>query len=145
MTLLSSQQKINPPTHLPTHLYVLQNGCQVREGQEVFGGHQVQDPMQPGKRRGKSGWVGGLGLRGEGRVYCQEGDERRTPPPSFCSRAVGRGSPHATREPYEVPFLIHPPTHPPTLQYLYTLSVSDSDKAEKLTQSLPPGLQRKDI
>jgi hypothetical protein len=30
-------------------------------------------------------------------------------------------------------------------QYLYTLSVSDIDKAEKLTQSLPPGLQRKDI
>jgi hypothetical protein len=30
-------------------------------------------------------------------------------------------------------------------QYLYTLSVSDIEKAEKLTQSLPPGLQRKDI
>jgi large subunit ribosomal protein L38e len=31
------------------------------------------------------------------------------------------------------------------MQYLYTLSVSDIEKAEKLTQSLPPGLQRKDI
>lgn len=31
------------------------------------------------------------------------------------------------------------------VQYLYTLKVTDSDKAEKLTQSLPPGLQRKDI
>jgi large subunit ribosomal protein L38e len=30
-------------------------------------------------------------------------------------------------------------------QYLYTLSVTDQDKADKLTQSLPPGLQRKDI
>lgn len=30
-------------------------------------------------------------------------------------------------------------------QYLYTLKVTDADKAEKLTQSLPPGLQRKDI
>ncbi|KAM3570840.1 hypothetical protein VYU27_007112 [Nannochloropsis oceanica] len=30
-------------------------------------------------------------------------------------------------------------------RYLYTLSVSDIEKAEKLTQSLPPGLQRKDI
>lgn len=28
---------------------------------------------------------------------------------------------------------------------LYTLVVTDSEKAEKLTQSLPPGLQRKDI
>lgn len=33
----------------------------------------------------------------------------------------------------------------PFMQYLYTLSVSDIEKAEKLTQSLPPGLQRKDI
>ncbi len=33
----------------------------------------------------------------------------------------------------------------PQIQYLYTLSVSDIEKAEKLTQSLPPGLQRKDI
>ena len=30
-------------------------------------------------------------------------------------------------------------------QYLYTLSVKDPEKAEKLTQSLPPGLPRKDI
>lgn len=30
-------------------------------------------------------------------------------------------------------------------RYLYTLKVKDSEKAEKLTQSLPPGLQRKDI
>jgi len=29
--------------------------------------------------------------------------------------------------------------------YLYTLVVQDNDKAEKLTQSLPPGLKRKDI
>jgi len=29
--------------------------------------------------------------------------------------------------------------------YLYTLVVNDNDKAEKLTQSLPPGLKRKDI
>lgn len=28
---------------------------------------------------------------------------------------------------------------------LYTLVVKDSEKAEKLTQSLPPGLQRKEI
>jgi large subunit ribosomal protein L38e len=31
------------------------------------------------------------------------------------------------------------------VQYLYTLAVTDPDKAEKLQQSLPPGLQRKDI
>jgi len=30
-------------------------------------------------------------------------------------------------------------------RYLYTLVVTDGEKAEKLTQSLPPGLQRKDI
>ncbi|CAM9461340.1 unnamed protein product, partial [Phaeothamnion confervicola] len=30
-------------------------------------------------------------------------------------------------------------------RYLYTLCVTDAEKAEKLTQSLPPGLQRKDI
>eukprot|EP00441_Pelagodinium_beii_P022470 CAMPEP_0197654280 /NCGR_PEP_ID=MMETSP1338-20131121/38758_1 /TAXON_ID=43686 ORGANISM="Pelagodinium beii, Strain RCC1491" /NCGR_SAMPLE_ID=MMETSP1338 /ASSEMBLY_ACC=CAM_ASM_000754 /LENGTH=73 /DNA_ID=CAMNT_0043229695 /DNA_START=58 /DNA_END=279 /DNA_ORIENTATION=- len=30
-------------------------------------------------------------------------------------------------------------------RYLYTLTVKDADKAEKLTQSLPPGLQRVDI
>eukprot|EP00561_Arcocellulus_cornucervis_P011835 CAMPEP_0185799718 /NCGR_PEP_ID=MMETSP1322-20130828/481_1 /TAXON_ID=265543 /ORGANISM="Minutocellus polymorphus, Strain RCC2270" /LENGTH=69 /DNA_ID=CAMNT_0028495307 /DNA_START=59 /DNA_END=268 /DNA_ORIENTATION=+ len=30
-------------------------------------------------------------------------------------------------------------------RFLYTLKVKDSEKAEKLTQSLPPGLQRKDI
>jgi large subunit ribosomal protein L38e len=29
--------------------------------------------------------------------------------------------------------------------YMYTLKVSDAEKADKLTQSLPPGLQRKDI
>jgi large subunit ribosomal protein L38e len=28
---------------------------------------------------------------------------------------------------------------------LYTLVVEDAEKAEKLTQSLPPGLERKDI
>ncbi len=28
---------------------------------------------------------------------------------------------------------------------LYTLVVTDADKAEKLTQSLPPGLEKKDI
>ncbi len=30
-------------------------------------------------------------------------------------------------------------------RYLYTLVVTDSEKAEKLTQSLPPGLQRENI
>eukprot|EP00814_Leptocylindrus_danicus_P012222 CAMPEP_0116007100 /NCGR_PEP_ID=MMETSP0321-20121206/2101_1 /TAXON_ID=163516 /ORGANISM="Leptocylindrus danicus var. danicus, Strain B650" /LENGTH=69 /DNA_ID=CAMNT_0003475737 /DNA_START=261 /DNA_END=470 /DNA_ORIENTATION=+ len=30
-------------------------------------------------------------------------------------------------------------------RYLYTLVVSDSEKAEKLTQSLPPGLDKKEI
>jgi len=30
-------------------------------------------------------------------------------------------------------------------KYLYTLSVHDSEKADKLRQSLPPGLQVKDI
>lgn len=30
-------------------------------------------------------------------------------------------------------------------RYLYTLSVTDAEKADKLTQSLPPGLMRKDI
>ena len=30
-------------------------------------------------------------------------------------------------------------------RYLYTLCVADNEKADKLTQSLPPGLQRKDI
>ena len=30
-------------------------------------------------------------------------------------------------------------------RYLYTLCVTDAEKADKLTQSLPPGLQRKDI
>ena len=30
-------------------------------------------------------------------------------------------------------------------KYLYTLKVADKDKAEKLTQSLPPGLNKKDI
>eukprot|EP00607_Mallomonas_marina_P007700 CAMPEP_0182416424 /NCGR_PEP_ID=MMETSP1167-20130531/712_1 /TAXON_ID=2988 /ORGANISM="Mallomonas Sp, Strain CCMP3275" /LENGTH=69 /DNA_ID=CAMNT_0024589161 /DNA_START=85 /DNA_END=294 /DNA_ORIENTATION=+ len=30
-------------------------------------------------------------------------------------------------------------------RFLYTLKVTDSEKADKLTQSLPPGLQRKDI
>lgn len=30
-------------------------------------------------------------------------------------------------------------------RYLYTLVVADAEKAEKLTQSLPPGLTRKDI
>ncbi|DBA00702.1 TPA: hypothetical protein N0F65_001173 [Lagenidium giganteum] len=30
-------------------------------------------------------------------------------------------------------------------KYLYTLCVTDIEKADKLTQSLPPGLQRKDI
>lgn len=30
-------------------------------------------------------------------------------------------------------------------RYLYTLRVQDAEKAEKLTQSLPPGLTRKDI
>lgn len=30
-------------------------------------------------------------------------------------------------------------------RYLYTLTVEDAEKAEKLTQSLPPGLPRKDI
>lgn len=31
------------------------------------------------------------------------------------------------------------------MQYLYTLNVNDTGKAKKLIQSLPPGLQRKDI
>ncbi|EKX53163.1 large subunit ribosomal protein L38e_1, cytoplasmic, partial [Guillardia theta CCMP2712] len=30
-------------------------------------------------------------------------------------------------------------------KYLYTLCVTDSEKADKLRQSLPPGLQVKDI
>ncbi|CAM9361980.1 unnamed protein product, partial [Choristocarpus tenellus] len=30
-------------------------------------------------------------------------------------------------------------------RYLYTLCVTDQEKAEKLTQSLPPGLQKKKI
>lgn len=30
-------------------------------------------------------------------------------------------------------------------RYMYTLKVSDPEKADKLTQSLPPGLTRKDI
>ena len=30
-------------------------------------------------------------------------------------------------------------------KYLYTLCVTDSDKAEKLKQSLPPALQKKEI
>ena len=30
-------------------------------------------------------------------------------------------------------------------RYLYTLTVKDNEKAEKLTQSLPPGLSRRDI
>ena len=30
-------------------------------------------------------------------------------------------------------------------RYLYTLRVEDPEKADKLTQSLPPGLQRKDV
>ena len=30
-------------------------------------------------------------------------------------------------------------------KYMYTLTVPDAEKADKLTQSLPPGLQRKDI
>lgn len=30
-------------------------------------------------------------------------------------------------------------------KYLYTLCVTDSDKADKLKQSLPPGLQVQDI
>eukprot|EP00590_Aulacoseira_subarctica_P011563 CAMPEP_0172419772 /NCGR_PEP_ID=MMETSP1064-20121228/6171_1 /TAXON_ID=202472 /ORGANISM="Aulacoseira subarctica , Strain CCAP 1002/5" /LENGTH=69 /DNA_ID=CAMNT_0013159401 /DNA_START=132 /DNA_END=341 /DNA_ORIENTATION=+ len=30
-------------------------------------------------------------------------------------------------------------------RYMYTLVVKDAEKAEKLTQSLPPGLERKDI
>jgi large subunit ribosomal protein L38e len=31
------------------------------------------------------------------------------------------------------------------IQYLYTLKITDGEKADKLTQSLPPGLSRKDI
>ena len=30
-------------------------------------------------------------------------------------------------------------------KYLYTLSIKDLEKADKLKQSLPPGLQRKDV
>ena len=30
-------------------------------------------------------------------------------------------------------------------QFLYTLKITDAEKAEKLTQSLPPGLSRTDI
>ncbi|GMI43633.1 hypothetical protein TeGR_g4528 [Tetraparma gracilis] len=30
-------------------------------------------------------------------------------------------------------------------RFLYTLTVADNEKAEKLTQSLPPGLSRRDI
>lgn len=30
-------------------------------------------------------------------------------------------------------------------RFLYTLVVEDAEKAEKLTQSLPPGLERKDV
>lgn len=43
-------------------------------------------------------------------------------------------------------FAYLPPLPPsPFPQYLYTLCVTDAEKADKLTQSLPPGLQRKDI
>ena len=31
------------------------------------------------------------------------------------------------------------------MQFLYTLKVTDPEKAEKLTQSLPPGLRKIDI
>jgi hypothetical protein len=31
------------------------------------------------------------------------------------------------------------------LQYLYTLVVKDEEKAKKLTQSLPPGLQKQEM
>ena len=30
-------------------------------------------------------------------------------------------------------------------RYLYTLTVEDAEKAEKLSQSLPPGLNRKEV
>ncbi len=33
----------------------------------------------------------------------------------------------------------------PMLQYLYTLRVSDSEKAKKLAASLPPSLQKNDL
>lgn len=33
----------------------------------------------------------------------------------------------------------------PLQQYLYTLCVTDKEKADKLTQSLPPGLHKKQI
>jgi Ribosomal L38e protein family len=32
-----------------------------------------------------------------------------------------------------------------SFQFLYTLKITDAEKAEKLTQSLPPGLSRTDI
>lgn len=37
------------------------------------------------------------------------------------------------------------PASPIRSQYLYTLTVKDSDKADKLKQSLPPGLQRTEL
>ena len=42
-----------------------------------------------------------------------------------------------------VAHFLAPPSY--TCRYMYTLKVSDAEKADKLTQSLPPGLQRKDI
>lgn len=40
----------------------------------------------------------------------------------------------------------HAPLTPlPHLQYLYTLTVTDEDKANKLKSSLPPGLPRTDL
>lgn len=39
-------------------------------------------------------------------------------------------------------FVLLPDTTP---QYLYTLCVTDKEKADKLTQSLPPGLHKKQI
>jgi hypothetical protein len=38
-----------------------------------------------------------------------------------------------------------PPTHPTPAQYLYTLTVKDSEKADKLKSSLPPGLSRSEL
>ena len=51
---------------------------------------------------------------------------------------------HVCRRPCLVCFLwcVH---RAPCSQYLYTLCVTDKEKADKLTQSLPPGLHKKQI
>jgi hypothetical protein len=38
-----------------------------------------------------------------------------------------------------------PTPYDPAVQFLYTLVIEDQNKADKLTQSLPPGLPQKHI